>query len=174
MNAKKIVKIVKKQIVKWNDDPVDHIFLEDDKFNIDYNEEDTDLNNKIISLNFSFVGPPDTLWNEQMYEGKITFPSSFPFCPPEVKFTTDIFHPNIYDDSGTVCISILHEGTDNTGYEDDDMRWSPAQNLQSIMRSIQLLFDEPNCDSPANIDAAVMFRTDKERMARYIRNGTPN
>ena len=168
MNQSKILKIIKKQIVLWNNDPVDNIFLEDDKFDDDYKSND-DIKNKQFCLYFSFVGPQDTLWNEQMYEGKITYPTNYPFSPPEVKFTTKMFHPNIYE-SGIVCISILHEGVDSTGYENDDMRWTPAQNIQTIMRSIQLLFHEPNCDSPANIDASVMFRDNKEGMAKYIRD----
>lgn len=167
------IKIIKKNIQKWNNDPVEHIFLSDDKFNAEY-PANTNISDRNICLEFTFMGPPDSLWQEQMYSGVITFPSDFPFAPPEVKFTSNIFHPNIYNsyaDKGVVCISILHEGVDVTGYESEDIRWSPAQNIQSIMRSIQLLFHEPNCESPANLDASQLYCNDKERLKSIIING---
>jgi ubiquitin-protein ligase len=162
------VKIIKRQIQKWNLDPVEHIFLDVDEFINNFTDSNT-YNN--VTLDFTFIGPPDSLWHDQIYNGKITFPTNFPFAPPEVKFTSSIFHPNIYnshEDRGIVCISILHEGIDSTGYESEDMRWSPAQNLQSIMRSIQLLFHEPNCESPANVDASQLYLNDRERLKQII------
>ena len=41
----------------------------------------------------------------------MTFPQDFPINPPEMKFVTPMWHPNIYDD-GRVCISILHKADD--------------------------------------------------------------
>ena len=45
------------------------------------------------------------------------FPQDYPLNPPTMRFTSKIFHPNIYPD-GRVCISILHPpGDDPLGYE---------------------------------------------------------
>lgn len=38
-------------------------------------------------------------------------------------------------------------------------RWSPAQRVESVLISILSLLDDAECSSPANVDAAVMFRT---------------
>jgi ubiquitin-conjugating enzyme E2 G2 len=49
-----------------------------------------------------------------------------------MRFTSKIFHPNIYPD-GKVCISILHPpGDDPTGYEKSSERWSPVQSVEKV------------------------------------------
>lgn len=67
--------------------------------------------------------------------------------PPKCQFRPCIFHPNVYE-SGTVCLSILnaHEG------------WKPAITVKQILVGIQELLNEPNLNSPANGNAAGMFR----------------
>ena len=59
-----------------------------------------------------FEGPSDTLYEGGFFKAKLTFPQDYPNNPPEMKFLTKMWHPNIYAD-GRVCISILHPpGTD--------------------------------------------------------------
>ena len=41
-------------------------------------------------------------------------------------------------------------------------RWSPAQQVESVLISILSLLDDAEISSPANIDASVMFRDDKD------------
>lgn len=41
-------------------------------------------------------------------------------------------------------------------------RWSPAQRVESVLISILSLLDDAEISSPANVDASVMFRDDKE------------
>lgn len=53
-------------------------------------------------LKGTFIGPPDTPYEGGTYHVDITVPSSYPFKPPTVKFTTKIWHPNI--SSVTVCM----------------------------------------------------------------------
>lgn len=93
----------------------------------------------------------------------MTFKSDYPMKPPTFKFLRPIYHPNIYPD-GRVCISILHEaGDDEMSGESADERWSPLQTPDSILRSILVLLDSPEISSPANVDASVLFRTDREK-----------
>ena len=42
-----------------------------------------------------------------LFEAELVFPEDFPNNPPDMKFTSEMWHPNIYED-GRVCISILH------------------------------------------------------------------
>ena len=67
--------------------------------------------------------------------------------------------------SGLVCISILHApGEDPLGYERESERWSPVQSVEKILLSVVSMLAEPNDESPANVDAAVMWR---ERRSEY-------
>jgi ubiquitin-conjugating enzyme E2 G1 len=119
--------------------------------------------------NFVLFGPPDSYYEGGVYEGVINFPKNYPDSPPEIKFKTKIFHPNVYMD-GKICISILHEGTDSTGYEQDFERWRPIQNMRTVFVSIISLLFDPNPDSPANIDAGKMFREDKKAYRAKIKD----
>ena len=75
-----------------------------------------------------------------------------------MRFISKIFHPNIYPD-GRVCISILHApGDDPLGYETSSERWSPVQSVEKVLLSVMSMLAEPNCESPANVDAAKMWR----------------
>jgi ubiquitin-conjugating enzyme E2 G1 len=59
-----------------------------------------------------------------------------------------------------VCISILHPpGTDEfNSQETADERWRPIHGVESILISVISMLNDPNVDSPANLDAAVEFR----------------
>ena len=40
-----------------------------------------------------------------MFRATLDFPEDYPNNPPKMKFTSKLFHPNIYPD-GRVCISM--------------------------------------------------------------------
>jgi ubiquitin-protein ligase len=90
---------------------------------------------------------------------KLYFLKIFLIHPPVVKFTCNLFHPNIYPD-GKVCISILHDGVDEFGYESRSERWNPSHSVSSILISIISMLSNPNLESPANVDASVMYKND--------------
>lgn len=92
----------------------------------------------------------------------MNFSTNYPYDPPSFKFVRPIFHPNIYPD-GKVCISILHAaGEDEQSGELACERWSSIQGVESVLRSILLLLDSPEIGSPANVDAGVMYRDNRE------------
>lgn len=72
----------------------------------------------------------------------------------------------VYSD-GRVCISILHApGDDPMGYESSAERWSPVQSVEKILLSVVSMLAEPNDESGANVDAAKMWREDREEFER--------
>ncbi|MCJ1444289.1 MAG: Ubiquitin-conjugating enzyme E2 15 [Stictis urceolatum] len=108
-------------------------------------------------------------YGEGFFRAFLTFPPEYPLKPPKMKFETKIFHPNIYPD-GTVCISILHPPEeDKYGYEAISERWSPVQSPETILLSVISMLGEPNDESPANIDAARMWREDPKGFRRKCR-----
>jgi len=148
-------KIIRKHYEKYMSDPIENLSIED--------PED------IYKWYFILIGPKDTPWEDEIYNGIMEFPKNYPFSPPIINFSSQLYHPNIYKD-GKVCISILHEGIDEYGYEDTSERWSPVQTIQTIFLSIISLFHEPNCNSPANVDASIMYKKDIKEFTRYIRS----
>lgn len=76
----------------------------------------------------------------------------------------------VYPD-GRVCISILHApGVDAfNAAESADERWRPILGVEQVIVSVMAMLNEPNIDSPANVDAAVQFRDDLKSYKRKVR-----
>ena len=87
-----------------------------------------------------------------------------------MKFVTEMWHPNIYQD-GRVCISILHPpGNDpQAPQEKAEERWRPILGVESILLSVISMLNDPNTDSPANVDASVMFRDQVQEYKKKVR-----
>jgi len=103
-----------------------------------------------------------------------------------MKFETPIFHPNspsyfqetggafadvsVVYANGEVCISILHPPEeDKYGYESASERWSPVQTPETILLSVISMLSSPNDESPADIEAARMWREDPKEFKRRVR-----
>lgn len=129
--------------------------------------------NNFYIWNIIMIGPPETLFDGALISCSLSFTKEYPNKPPIFKFNDKIFHPNIYND-GKICISILHEGIDEYGYEHISERWNPSHNVDSILMSILSLLDKPNFESPANIDASIMWQNNikeyKKIIYKYVKN----
>ncbi|KAK7312481.1 hypothetical protein VNO77_36374 [Canavalia gladiata] len=129
--------------------------------------------NNIFEWSVTIIGPPDTLYEGGFFNAIMSFPSNYPNSPPSVKFTSEIWHPNVYTD-GRVCISILHPpGEDPNGYELASERWTPVHTVESIVLSIISMLSSPNDESPANVEAAKEWRDRrddfKKKVSRCVR-----
>ncbi len=107
----------------------------------------------------------DSAFNGGYFKAEMTFTDEYPYQPPKFRFRIPITHPNIYPD-GQLCISILHKpGEDIMSGEAASERWSPLQGAESVLRSVLLLLDDPEINSPANVDAGVLYR---DTRAEYL------
>eukprot|EP01133_Synstelium_polycarpum_P010996 gene10996-12808_t len=86
--------------------------------------------------------------------------------PPTLAFTSEFWHPN----DGRVCISILHPpGEDETSGELPEERWLPTQTVTTIILSVISLLSAPNTSSPANVDASVEWRNERDAYKKRIK-----
>lgn len=123
----------------------------------------------IFEWQVAIIGPPDTLYEGGFFNAIMSFPKNYPNSPPQVRFTTEMWHPNVYPD-GRVCISILHApGDDPSGYELASERWSPVHTVETILLSIISMLSTPNDESPANIDAAKEWRNSRDEFKKKVR-----
>ncbi|GHP01260.1 hypothetical protein PPROV_000001600 [Pycnococcus provasolii] len=106
--------------------------------------------------NATIFGPDETPWEGGIFSLRITFGEHYPEKPPRVRFTTDMFHPNVYTD-GTLCLDLLQD------------QWSPCHNVSSLLTSIQSLLTDPNPASPANPDAAQLYQNDRPAYDQRVR-----
>jgi len=116
-----------------------------------------------MSYNVHLVEDDISVWKVELdVEGfgivniHINFPKNYPFSPPRVNIPR-IYHPNIYK-SGDVCLSILHEAKLTIGdTEGMDEKWSPGIGMESLLASLVSVLHTPNLDSPANVDAKILY-----------------
>lgn len=117
------------------------------------------------------AGPSETPYEGGIFPATLTFPKDYPLNPPKMKFLGEIWHPNVYA-NGEVCISILHApGDDPNHYEQASERWSPIQSVEKILISVMSMLAEPNDESPANVEAAKMWRERRAEFEKRVREG---
>uniref|UniRef100_A0A804J255 UBC core domain-containing protein n=1 Tax=Musa acuminata subsp. malaccensis TaxID=214687 RepID=A0A804J255_MUSAM len=96
----------------------------------------------VFEWNVTIIGPPDTLYDGGYFNAIMSFPSNYPNSPPSVRFTSEMWHPNVYSD-GRVCISILHPpGDDPNGYELASERWTPVHTRVSLITLYIVVFNK--------------------------------
>ncbi|CAO3608953.1 unnamed protein product [Cunninghamella blakesleeana] len=95
------------------------------------------------------------MWNAVIF-GPADTPFEMPNKPPSVKFVSKMFHPNVYA-NGELCLDILQN------------RWSPTYDVAAILTSIQSLLHDPNPNSPANAEAANLYRENRKEYVRRVR-----
>lgn len=110
----------------------------------------------IMIWNAVIIGPDGTPFEDGTFRLVIQFDEQYPVKPPSVRFVSEMFHPNVYP-SGELCLDILQN------------RWSPTFDVSTILTSIQSLLNDPNTASPANVEAANMFRDHRSQYSKYVR-----
>lgn len=96
-------------------------------------------------------GPKDTPYEGGVFELVINVPEQYPLVPPNVRYRTKIFHPNVHFKTGEICLDILKNA------------WSPAWTLQSVCQALTALMSDPAADSPLNCDAGNLLRNGDKR-----------
>lgn len=104
----------------------------------------------------TIFGPEETPWEGGIFSLKLQFSERYPEKPPRVRFTCEMFHPNVYSD-GNICMDTLQD------------KWSPCHNISTVLMSIQSMLTDPNCSSPANPEAAQLYVKDRTAYNRRVR-----
>jgi ubiquitin-conjugating enzyme E2 A len=106
--------------------------------------------------NAIICGPEDSIYETGAFQLQLLIPDDYPIRPPQVRFITKVFHPNVWWDDGLICVDILKDG------------WLPSYDILAILHSIRLLLVDPNPLSPANLEAALLYRNHRSEYNRRV------
>ena len=90
-------------------------------------------------------GPAETPYAGKYFLVKLLFGSDFPSRPPRGYFLTKIYHPNIDETSGAICVNTLKRD------------WTPATTLPHVLHVIRCLLIVPFAESSLNDEAGKLF-----------------
>lgn len=119
------------------------------------------LPDNVMKWNAVIIGPSDTPFEDGTFRLMLQFDEQYPNKPPQVRFISEMFHPNVYA-SGELCLDILQN------------RWSPTYDVSSILTSVQSLLNDPNISSPANVEAANLYKDHRSQYVKRVRETVEN
>ncbi|XP_049847840.1 uncharacterized protein LOC126304710 [Schistocerca gregaria] len=120
-----------------------------------YVETDAQSKNVFVVL---LKGPTDSPYEGGIWRVRVELPSQYPYRSPSIGFQTKIFHPNVDEASGSVCLDVINQS------------WSPMFDLLNVFEVFlpQLLL-YPNPSDPLNSNAASIYLRDKNEFEMVVK-----
>ena len=104
------------------------------------------INESADEFTVDFDGPKNTLYEDGVWKVRILIPVQYPYKSPSIGFENKIFHPNIDEESGSVCLNVLNK------------TWSPMYDLVNIFQIfLPQLLTYPNAEDPLNVYAGELM-----------------
>ena len=95
--------------------------------------------------------PPEaTPYGSGAFQLKIIFPPEYPFKPPTVTFVTPIYHPNVSEEEGLICMEIVNAA-----------HWKPTTKIVMVLEQLVKMLVEPEPGHPVRADLAEIFTKDR-------------
>ncbi|EER23827.1 ubiquitin-conjugating enzyme E2 H [Coccidioides immitis H538.4] len=105
-----------------------------------------------------FKGPEETPFAGGLWKVHVELPDQYPYKSPSIGFVNRIYHPNIDELSGSVCLDVINQ------------TWSPMYDMINIFEVfLPQLLRYPNPSDPLNGDAAAVLLRDPSKYEAKVR-----
>ncbi|EGC40591.1 hypothetical protein DICPUDRAFT_12191, partial [Dictyostelium purpureum] len=105
--------------------------------------------NNLTKWKVILKGPSNSPYEDGLFALSLTFPEDYPYRPMSLVFLTKIYHFNVNDNSGEVCLEILNR---NTSYS-----------VKNVLESVLSLLITPNPNSSFDEEKSDLFRDDTQK-----------
>ncbi|KDE04596.1 ubiquitin-conjugating enzyme E2 8 [Microbotryum lychnidis-dioicae p1A1 Lamole] len=113
--------------------------------------EVTLVNDNMQEFYVRFNGPKETPFEGGVWKIHVELPDGYPYKSPSIGFVNKIFHPNIDEVSGSVCLDVINQ------------TWSPMFDMINIFEVfLPQLLRYPNASDPLNGEAAALLMRDSK------------
>lgn len=116
--------------------------------------------NDVTKWTVIMLGPKDTPYEGGNFKISFVFPDNYPFKPPDCKFVTPIYHPNIKMDTGEICQDIYASS------------WAPTQKVADILMLLSSMMSQPQTTSPLEPDICKEFLENRAEFEKKARDST--
>ncbi|RAL10516.1 putative ubiquitin conjugating enzyme E2 [Aspergillus homomorphus CBS 101889] len=103
------------------------------------------------------AGPQGTPYSQGLWRLHLKMPEDYPKSPPKATFKTRIWHPNVEELTGAVCVDTLKRD------------WKPSLTLKDVLITISCLLIYPNPDSALNSASGSLLQENYEAFARQAK-----
>ncbi|CAM6107951.1 unnamed protein product [Calypogeia fissa] len=115
------------------------------------------VNDRLDEILVEFRGPKGSPYEDGTWKVRVRMPKDYPFNYPSINFVNKIYHPNIDEKTGNICLDVLYE------------KWSPMYDLINVFEVFlpQLLL-YPNPASYRNQGANVLMMNDYGKFEQEV------
>ncbi|XP_028402984.1 ubiquitin-conjugating enzyme E2 2-like [Dendronephthya gigantea] len=97
-----------------------------------------------------FAAPDQSLYKGATLKIQIVLPEEYPLSPPTIRFLTPVFHVNIEQSSGHVCL----------GFVSAD-KWNPTNGVEDVLRAVFSLLITPEVETAQDQRMLGIFKDSK-------------
>ncbi|KAJ5915623.1 Ubiquitin-conjugating enzyme E2 [Penicillium verhagenii] len=111
----------------------------------------------LSQVTIMLTGPTGTPYSQGLWRLQLKIPEDYPNSPPKATFRTRIWHPNVEEMTGAVCVDTLKRD------------WQSKLTLRDVLITISCLLINPNPDSALNSTAGNLLQEDYDIFAHQAR-----